>query len=171
MAKEVVLRTPCGLQQVSTIAIRKLLVTWMVQDKMVNGYPHLFQRTIVAFSEHFRVEKNANLVRAKRWWTQRHLYCIEVDEADDTPPISCNRSRSRRQKQLRTKAAPGCGHKCSEWIMWLYPRLLDAFECYRRSGVKFSCCLFIELVNSILLGQDSPYIVHFRNPKDKNLLT
>ena len=128
MAEEAVLPTPCQLQQVSTIATQKLIVTWMVEDEMVHGHPHLFQRTIVAFPEHFRAEKNANLVCAKRWWTQRHMYCTEVGEENDAPPISCSRSRSGRQKQLQTKAAPGRGHKHSEWVMWLYPRLLDAIE-------------------------------------------
>ena len=99
MAEEAVC-TPRRLQQVSTIATRKLVVTWMVQDEVVHGYPHLFQRTIVAFPEHFRAEKSANLIRAKRWWTQRHLYYTEVGEVHDAPPISCSHSRTGRQKQL-----------------------------------------------------------------------
>ena len=37
--------------------------------------------------------------------------------------------------------------------------------------MKFSCRLLIELANSILLGQDSPYTVHSRDPKDNILLT
>ena len=55
--------------------------------------------------------------------------------------------------------------------MWLYPRLLAAFESYKRSGVKFSCRLLIELANSILLGPESPYTIHSCDPKDDILLT
>ena len=36
--------------------------------------------------------------------------------------------------------------------------------------MKFSCCLLIELANSILVGQDSPYTVHSYDPKDNILL-
>ena len=82
MAEEVVPHTPRRLQQVSTIATRKLVVMWMVQDEMVHGFRYLFQRSIVAFPEHFRAEKNTNLIRAKRWWTQRHLYCTKAGEAN-----------------------------------------------------------------------------------------
>ena len=146
-------------------------MTWMVQDEVVHEYPHLFQRTIVAFPEHFHVEKSANLVRAKRWWTQRHLYCTEVGEVHDAPPISCSCSRIGRHKQLQTKVAPGRGHKRSEWVMWLYLRLVAAFESYKRSGVKFSCRLLIKLANSILLGPESLYTIHSRDPKDDILLT
>ena len=138
---------------------------------MVHGFRHLFQCIIAAFLEHFCAKKDANLVRAKRWWTRRHLYCTKADEANDIPPISCSCSRSGRQKQLQTKAAPSCGHKHSELLMWLYLRLLEAFECYKISGVKFSCRLLIELANLILLGQDSQYTVHSRDPKDNILLT
>ena len=37
--------------------------------------------------------------------------------------------------------------------------------------MKFSCHQLVELVSSILLGQDSPYIVHSHDPKDNVLLT
>ena len=36
----------------------------------------LYQHTMAAFLNHFRAEKNANLVQAKRWWAQRHVYSI-----------------------------------------------------------------------------------------------
>ena len=37
--------------------------------------------------------------------------------------------------------------------------------------MKFSCRLLIELANSILLGPESPYTIHSRDPKDDILLT
>ena len=114
------------LQQVSTIATRKRVITWMVQDESIHGVPGvsgLYNRTIHAFPEHFRGQRSSNLMRASRWWALRHQYCNEEKEPHELPPISCSRSRSGRQKQLRTKAAPGRGHKCSEWVQWLYPTL------------------------------------------------
>ena len=62
---------PRRLQQVSTIAVRKRIITWMVQDETANGFPGLYVRTVSAFPEHFRTQRSANLVRASRWWAQR----------------------------------------------------------------------------------------------------
>ena len=73
--------------------------------------------------------------------------------------------------QMRTKATLGRGHKCSDWILWLYPTLFEAFEYYKRIGVKFSYCLLLELVNTILLAPDFPCTIHSCNLKDNVLLT
>jgi hypothetical protein len=53
------------------------------------------------------------------------------------------------------KATPGRGAKRSEWVMWLYPQLLDAFDLFRKTGVKFSSKLLIELA---LFGVIGPYL-------------
>jgi hypothetical protein len=73
-------------------------------------------------------------------------------------------------KQLRTKTASGRGYKRSEYVQWLYPILLDAFERFKKSGVKFSARFFIELTMTSLLDFTSPYTTFFRNPKDNVLL-
>ena len=53
-------RAPQQLQQVSTIAKQKLVVTWMVQNKIVNDFPCLFECTIATSLEHFQAQKYAN---------------------------------------------------------------------------------------------------------------
>ena len=73
--------------------------------------------------------------------------------------------------QLRTKATSGRGHKCSEWIQWLYPILLDTFECFAKSGVKFLTRLLIELAMTSLLDPTSPYTIFSRDLKDNVLIT
>jgi len=60
------LHPPRRLQQVSTIATRKTVITWMVQDELVQGFPSLYKRTIEAFSEHFQSQKAANVVQIAR---------------------------------------------------------------------------------------------------------
>ena len=142
---------PRRLQQVSTIATRKWIITWMVQNELIHGLRGLYNCTIHAFPEHFRGQRSSNLMRASRWWTHRDRYCNEGEEPQELPPISCTRSRSGGQKQLCTKAAPGRGHKRSEWVQWLYPLLLDAFEHFKKTGVKFSPHLLIELGITILV--------------------
>ena len=53
----------------------------------------------------------------------------------------------------------------------VYPRLFETFECYKRTSIKFSYCLLLELTNSLLLVHDSPYSVHSCDPKDDVLFT
>ena len=161
----------CRLQLVSTIAIRKRIITWMVQDEIANGFRELYVRIVNAFPEHFCTQQSTNLVHASRWWAQRQQYCNEEEENIISPPISCNRSWLRKQKQLRTKAAVGCGHKRLDWVLWMYSRLLIAFEQFKSAGVKFSSRLLIELAMSILLDPTSPYTVQSCDPKDNALLT
>ena len=55
---------PRRLQQVSTIATRKRIITWMVQDESIHGLPGLYNCTIHAFPEHFQGQRSSNLMRA-----------------------------------------------------------------------------------------------------------
>jgi hypothetical protein len=48
--------------------------------------------------------------------------------------------------------------------------LLDAFERFKKSGVKFSARLFIELAMASLLDLISPYTILSCDPKDDVLL-
>jgi hypothetical protein len=53
--------------------------------------------------------------------------------------------------------------------MWLYPQLLVAFDLFRKTSVKFSSKLLIELALSVLLDPTSIYTVQSRDPKDNRL--
>jgi hypothetical protein len=70
---------------------------------------------------------------------------------------------------MRMKAALGHGTKHLEWVMWLYPQLLDAFDLFRKTGVKFSSKLLIELALLVLLDPTSIYTAQSRDPKDNRL--
>jgi hypothetical protein len=142
----------------------------MVQDDSINGNAGLYVRTIQAFPEHFRGKKTTNVVRATRWWARRNEFCNENENANSTAAFSCTRSRLGQQKRMRMKAALGRGAKRSEWVMWLYPQLLVAFDLFRKIGVKFSSKLLIELALSVLLDPTSIYITQSRDPKDNRLL-
>ena len=85
--------------------------------------------------------------------------------------MSFTRSNFGKRKRFLNKAASGRGPKRSEWVLWLYPILLQSFEVYKRSGVKFSPIFLIELALSLLLALDSPYTAQSRDPKDDKLLT
>jgi hypothetical protein len=165
-----VIPAPRGLQQVSTLATRKTVITWMVQDASINSNPGLYVRTIRAFPEYFRGKKIANFVRATRWWVLRNEFCNENENANSTAAFSCSRSRLRQQKQMLMKAAPGRGTKRLEWVMWLYLQLLNAFDLFRNTSVKFSSKLLIELALSVLLDPTPIYTNQSRDPKDNRLL-
>jgi hypothetical protein len=80
---------PRQLQQVSTLATCKSVITWMVQDESINGNVGLYVCTIQAFPEHFKGNKTANVVRATRWWAHRNKFCNEDENANSTAAFSC----------------------------------------------------------------------------------
>ena len=157
-------------QQVSTIATRRLVVNWMREDEVVHGEHRLASRTIDAFPEYFPGSRNKNLVKVARWWkSQDALFSDDEDEHVQLVQ-SCPRSQAGRRRRSRTKTVTGRGHKQSEWVCWLYPRLLDAFEGLRKAGVNFSSRLLQELAREILVGPDSRYNRQSTDPKDGKLL-
>jgi hypothetical protein len=54
--------------------------------------------------------------------------------------------------------------------MWLYPQFFDAFDQFRKSSVKFSSKLLIEMALSVLLNPTSIYTIQSRDPKYNRLL-
>jgi hypothetical protein len=161
---------PRQLQQVSILATYKTVITWMVQDDSINSNAGLYIRTIQAFPKHFRGKKTANVVRATRWWARRNEFYNKDKNANSTTAFSCTRSRLGQRKRMHMKATPGRGAKRSEWMMWLYPQLLVAFDLFRKTGMKFSSKFLIELALSVLLDPTSIYTAQSRDPKDNRLL-
>jgi hypothetical protein len=91
--------------------------------------------------------------------------------ANSTMAFSCSRSRLGQWKRMLMKVAPGRETKRSEWVMWLYPQLFVVFDYFRKTGVKFSSKLLIELALSVLFNLDptSIYTAQSRDPKDNRL--
>ena len=56
-------------------------------------------------------------------------------------------------------------------MLWLYPRILEAFDTYRKIRIKFFSKLLIELLLSILLAEDFLYYAQSRDPKNDKFLT
>jgi hypothetical protein len=108
-------------------------------------------------------------MKATRWWQQREEFTNNI--ADWSITFSASQSRLGKRKRILTKARPGRGTKRYEWVIWLYPNLLAAFEHFKRAAVKFSAKLLCELALSIPLGPDSIFTKQSRDPKDNRLLT
>jgi hypothetical protein len=92
-------------------------------------------------------------MKATRWWQQREEFTNNI--ADRSITFSANQNRFDKKKRILTKARLGGGSKRSEWVLWLYPNLLAAFEHFKRSAVKFLAKLLYELALSVLLGLNS----------------
>jgi hypothetical protein len=142
----------------------------MVQDESINGNAGLYVHTIQAFPEHFRGKKTADVVRATHWWARRNEFCNKHENANLTMAFSCTRSRLGQRKRMHMKATPSRGAKRSEWVMWLYPQFFDAFDLFRKTGVKFSSKLLIELALLVLLDPTSIHTAQSRDPKKNRLL-
>lgn len=105
-----------------------------------------------------------------RWWKLCDTFSNDNGDASNLT-LSCNRSCLGIQKQLHTKVAFGHGQKRSNWVLWLYSKLLEAFKQFKKTRIKFSSSLLIELTLSILLAHDSIYTHQSRDPKDNVLFT
>ena len=106
-------------------------------------------------------------MKANCWWQQRHDFTNEEGVIGST---SCSCGLVQKRKRIYPKARPGRGQKRSPWVQYLYPRVLDTFEQYRKAGVKFSAKLLRELTLSILIASASEYNIHSFDPKDGVLL-
>ena len=141
----------------------------MVEDEAIHRMRGLYPRTIQAFPEHFRGQCNTNLIRAGRWWALRDTY-FPPAEAPGHQALSCSRNNGNKRKRILNKAGAGRGPKRSDWVQWIYPRLLLSFETYKKAGVKFSPKLLIELAKTIFLEPDSPYTPASRDLRDNDLI-
>jgi hypothetical protein len=108
-------------------------------------------------------------MKATRWWQQQEEFTNNI--ADRSIIFSASQSRLSKRKRILTKARPGRGTKRFEWVLWLHPNLLAAFEHFKRSVVKFSAKLLCKLALSVLLGPDSIFTKQSRDPKNNKLLT
>ena len=158
---------PHNLQQVSTLGIRRTITAWMVEDVTIHGERGLNARAIQAFLEHFCGQRSANLVKASRWWQQCHQFEADVGEVNQ---FSCSWSRPSKWKRHSPKAKSGRERKRSEWIQYLYPKLVEEFDRLKKLDVKFSSQLLRELAISILVAPDSIFTANFVDPKDNVLL-
>ena len=104
-----------NLQQVATLAIKKAIVSWMVEDATFVGEEGLIWRIIRAFLEHFKGTSKANRTKARRWWVDQDNILGLADNANPTP-IHATRSMVGRWSKTRLKAQAGRSRKRIEFI-------------------------------------------------------
>lgn len=104
------------LQQVSTVAIRKDVVAWMIEEEVVHGKNNLMACTVDAFLDVFRSTiRNSNLVKAARWWKSQDDLFPDEDE-NTCPELTVTRAQYGRHRHFKSKCAKGRGPKKAAWV-------------------------------------------------------
>ncbi|KAG0607728.1 hypothetical protein M758_8G050100 [Ceratodon purpureus] len=154
-----------ALQHVSTMATRKAVVSWMIEDEAVHGEKCLISRTVKAFPEHFCGNDKANLAKVSRWWKARDEI-LQDDEEDDDPEMEHSLVLVSNRPQVRLKARAGRGRKRAAWVNWLHTQLLEETDRLRKTGVKVSPKLLQEIACHILRMSNSDFTEKTLDPKD-----
>jgi len=152
-----------ALQHVSTMATRKTVVSWMIEDEAIHGEKCLISRTVKAFPEHFCGKDKANLAKVSRWWKARDEI-MQNDEDDLELEHSLVLVGSRPQARLKARA--GRGRKRAAWVNWLHTQLLEETDRLHKTGEKVSPKLLQEIAIHILRMSDSDFTETTLDPKD-----
>jgi hypothetical protein len=154
-----------ALQHVSTMATRKTVVSWMIEDEAIHGEKCLISRTVKAFPEHFCGNDKANLAKVSRWWKARD----EILQDDDEEGVTSDKHSLvliNSRPQVRLKARPGRGRKRAAWVSWLHTQLLEETGRLRKIGVKVSPKLLQEIACHILRMSNAEFNEKTLDPKD-----
>jgi hypothetical protein len=63
------------LQQVVSIASRREVVRWMIQECESNGKKDLFSKAVANFPHLFRGAYKSNIQKASSWWKLKDTFC------------------------------------------------------------------------------------------------
>jgi hypothetical protein len=151
-----------ALQHVSTMATRKAVVSWMIEDEAVHGEKCLISRAVKAFPEHFCGNDKANLAKVSRWWKARD----EILQDDEKDMESQDLVLVSSRPQVRLKARAGRGRKRAAWVNWLHTQLLEETDRLRKTGVKVSPKLLQDIACHILRISNSDFTEKTLDPKD-----
>lgn len=154
-----------ALQHVSTMATRKAVVGWMIEDESLHGEKCLISRTVKAFPEHFCGNDKANLAKVSRWWKARDEI-LQDDDEDEDLELEHSLVLVGSRPQARLKARAGRGRKRAAWVNWLHTQLLEETDRLRKTGVKVSPKLLQEIAIHILRMSDSDFTERTLDPKD-----
>ena len=103
--------TSRALQHVSTVAARKTVIAWMIEDETLHGVQGLPVCTIRVFPKQFRRQKSANYMKATRWWKLRDQFFNDLGQQNINVTLSCSRSGLGQCKRLFIKAGVDRGQK------------------------------------------------------------
>lgn len=143
---------PCSstrqVHHVSTLAVRRSVLTWMVSNEVSEGEKGVVARALKQFPEAFPGSYQSNYMKALRWWRNRSEY-LQLREGRARPG---NLSSYAQQgvRRVNFKAVKGRGRKRAEWVNDLYRDLLSEFERVKALGVKTSPSLLRSMALALI---------------------
>ena len=87
--------TSRALQHVSTVAARKTVIAWMIEDEAFYDVQGLHVRTIKIFLQQFHGQKSANYMKATCWSKLRDQFFNDLGQQNINVTLSCSKSRLR----------------------------------------------------------------------------
>ena len=155
--------TPRSKQFVAKVADKRRCVSWMVSDVEANGERCLPSRAIRKFPDLFSGTRNAQLVKATRWWKERDIIL------SDNAPITATRWQNGAERRYERKVVvKGRGRKRSAWAQWLHGVLLDEFTRYSKAGVHFTTPVLQNLASHLIQNnRDNQFNSQYLDPADQ----
>lgn len=145
-----------SLQHVIPDLHRYRIAQWMISDAAMNGEKKLMSRTLKQFPDHFRGAYNAKIMRASRYWKNRHdLIARHQPNARNNDLVLTSVSRTGIKKHL-VKARAGRGRKRAKWVTVLYELLCAEFDRLRKTGLRFDSRLLRQLALDTIAYSDDP---------------
>ena len=72
-------------------------------------------------------------MRASRWWANQDTLLNLADNANPSPLYTTCTHVGKLSKQC-LKVRRGRGPKAKPWVLWLYDRMNDKFDCLQKIG-------------------------------------
>lgn len=105
----------------------------MIKTEQVSGEVQLFSEAVDKFTSIFKSRtRHANIAKAMDWWSKRARF---IRPNRGASVVSGRRNHGR--VRVNRKCIVGRGRRPSQWVIWLYPILLDEFDLLRKAGLKF----------------------------------
>lgn len=147
------------LQGFLSLLDRYKIVKRMVFTVETKGERNISTKTVAKFWQFFRRTRNANLLRASWYWSQREelLSAYKKNGSRNNGVYTVVATRDGICVRI-AKTAKGRGRRATPWVKELYTELLEDFELYGKMGVKFNSRLFRHLALRVVRDTDSELV-------------
>lgn len=127
------------------------VIKWMIQHHET-APKHLIKRTITEFPNLFVGSKEANCMKAKRWWEGR-MKIMQFEDSNHRLGIKVKTDKKNGKYIIHhIKSLRGRGRKRSQWVLDFYCDLLNEFERLTSAGMEMSTHILriitIDLINN-----------------------
>lgn len=136
------------IQSVSTVAQRKRVTLWLIQEVSQSQTSHRIpSKAVHKFQTIFnQPSASARRAKARDWWINREQFLSDLHHQNNGRTIITHRLNAGVAVQLvALKARKGRGRKRKPWVLMLQESLLEEFRRLQKLGVKMSRSIFKEV--------------------------